>query len=362
MGPFIIVHSSDEWYGADRMVAELALVAAADHDVQVWLPTGSSGTGHTLSAELAGHGIAVRHLPLPILRRRDLTPAGLARIGRDVARTRRALRAAEPAVVVAATSAVVPVLWAVPRRAAAVLYAQEIWHGREGRILGAAARGSDAVLAISEPVRASLPQRLADRTTIVPNGVRDPQQPQVPIAHDGPLTYLVASRWNSWKGHTFLLQAWGLAGCPGRLLVLGGPPPAGIAVDVPSLVAALPDPDSVEVVGEVDDITGWIDRADVLVLPSTNPEPFGLVVIEAFARGRPVIATDHGAPATVVTPEAGWLVDPASADAFARLLQGLQRDDVRTRGVGARQRYEQEYSIEAWRRGAARFLAGLPVR
>jgi glycosyltransferase involved in cell wall biosynthesis len=362
MGPIVIVHSSDEWYGADRMVAELARVAARDRAVQVWLPQGSSGSGHTLSSELRRHGISSRQLPLPVLRRRDLTPAGLARIARDVRRVRRELRLADPAVVVAATSAVIPVLWAVPRRSAAVLYAQEIWHGAEGGILGSAARRCDQVLAISEPVRRSLPGRLAARTTIVPNGVPDPVAPPVPIPAHGPLTYVVASRWNSWKGHAFLLQAWGRAGCPGRLIVLGGPPPAGIAVDVPALVAALPDPDSVEVVGEVDDITTWIDRADVLVLPSTNPEPFGLVVIEAFARARPVIATDHGAPSTVVTPEAGWLVDPASVDAFAALLAGLQRQDVRSRGQGARRRYEEHYSIDAWRAGVADFLAGLPGR
>ena len=56
---------------------------------------------------------------------------------------------------------------------------------------------------------------------------------------DGPLTFVVASRWNRWKGHRTLLTAWELAGCPGRLVVLGAAPPVGDGVHVPALVREL---------------------------------------------------------------------------------------------------------------------------
>ena len=45
-------------------------------------------------------------------------------------------------------------------------------------------------------------------------------------------------------------------------------------------------------VGEVADIAPHLAAADVLVLPSDEPEPFGLVVIEAFSLSRPVVASD----------------------------------------------------------------------
>jgi glycosyltransferase involved in cell wall biosynthesis len=56
--------------------------------------------------------------------------------------------------------------------------------------------------------------------------------------------------------------------------------------------------------------------ADVVVSPSTDPEGFGRIIVEAQAMGRPVIATDHGgARETIVPGSTGWLVpvrDPAA--------------------------------------------------
>ncbi len=367
-GPFLIVHSSDEWYGADRMVAELADVAerSAGHSVQVWLPAGAAPRTPSLSSVLAERGIAVRSLALPVLRRRSLTPAGLAELARQTWQLRRVMADVDPTAVVAATTAVVPVLWALPRGTRSLLYVQEIWRSGERIVLGLLALPADALLAISEPVAQALPPWLRSRATVVTNAVPD-RGVRVPAPADGPLTYVVASRWNDWKGHGLLLQAWEAAGCPGRLVVLGGPPEAGIAVDVPALVAGLSQPDTVQVIGEVDDIEPWIDRADVVILPSTNPEPFGLVVIEAFARARPVIATNHGAPATVVTPDAGWLVDPDDVAGFARVLADMDRGEAARRGAHARREFEQRYSLPAWRSSVRTVLdrfagAGWPAR
>ncbi len=363
-GPLLIVQSSDEWYGADRMVAELAGVAAelVGDDLEVWVPDDGDRPGTTLSQVLAQRGVRVRRLPLPILRRKSLTPHGLVELAGQTWRLRRTLAAVDPSSVVAATTAVLPVLWAAPRGSRALLYAQEIWQSRERVVLGLLAWPADAVMAISQPVAAALPGRLRRRTTVVTNAIADSGIPPVPAPADGPVTFVVASRWNSWKGHEFLLRAWQQAGCPGRLVVLGGPPEAGIGVDVPALVAALSRPDSVEIVGEVDDITAWLDRSDVLVLPSTNPEPFGLVVIEAFARARPVIATDHGAPATVVAPDAGWLVGPVDVAGLAGVLAGVTKAEARRRGAAARLLFERQYSIEAWRTSVRGLLGRLADR
>lgn len=66
--------------------------------------------------------------------------------------------------------------------------------------------------------------------------------------------------------------------------------------------------------------------SDIGVVPSTEPEPFGRVAIEAMAHGLPVIATAHGGLAEIVMPEVtGILVAPGSvqelADAIGRLIQ-----------------------------------------
>lgn len=350
-GPFLIIHSSDEWYGADRMVAELAGVAAevVGAELEVWLPDDSPPREPSLSGALAERGITVRSLPLPILRRKSLTPRGLLRLVGQTWQMRQRLKSVDPAAVVAATTAVGPVLWAVPAGTRTLLYVQEIWQARERVVLGALSLPAGAVLAISEPVAAALPAFLRNRTVVVTNAIADNPAPPVAPPAQGPLTFVVASRWNSWKGHEFLLTAWQAAGCPGLLIVLGGPPEAGVGVDVEGLVGALSRPESVQIVGEVDDITPWLDSADVLILPSTNPEPFGLVVIEAFSRARPVVATRHGAPAEVVEPEAGWLVDPGDVQGFARTLAGISKPEAAHRGRAARRLFVSRYSIDAWR-------------
>jgi glycosyltransferase involved in cell wall biosynthesis len=71
-------------------------------------------------------------------------------------------------------------------------------------------------------------------------------------------------------------------------------------------------------------------RCDVLVLPSEY-ETFGVVVIEALASGKPVVATRSGGPEDTVSSEVGELVpvgDPgALAEAIRRVLDNLDRYD-----------------------------------
>lgn len=62
--------------------------------------------------------------------------------------------------------------------------------------------------------------------------------------------------------------------------------------------------------------------ASVVVAPSTDPEAFGRIPIEAQAMGKPIIATNHGGfRETVIDGETGWLVPPADVDALADRLR-----------------------------------------
>ena len=74
----------------------------------------------------------------------------------------------------------------------------------------------------------------------------------------------------------------------------------------------------------------WINASDLVVLPSLS-EGFGVVLIEAMACGKPVVATRCGGPEEIVKPTTGILVPPedeaALAKAFQEILSGRHQFD-----------------------------------
>jgi glycosyltransferase involved in cell wall biosynthesis len=351
--PLVFVHSSDELYGADRMLLELVDAVPERAGCQVWLPTDLPHPAAPLCAELARRGVHVRHLDLPVLRRAYRTPRALAALAVRTRRLTAELRRTAPGIVYCTTSAAY--LGAHSARRAGVPqvvgHVQEFWSGRDALVLAPLVRHCGRVIAISAAVAEALPGPVRARAQVVPNATPDPGPASSLSGRTGPLHYLVASRWNGWKGHRTLLAAWERAGAPGRLTVLGAAPPVGDAVDVAALVAGLSDAGSVDIVGEVPDPHRFIEAADVLVVPSDEPEPFGLVAIEAFARGRPVLASAAGGLAGIVTDgRDGWLFAPKDVGALAARLAALTRDDVTTAGASARRTYESAYSVDRYRR------------
>jgi glycosyltransferase involved in cell wall biosynthesis len=355
----VFLHPSDELYGADRMLLEMLGALGPDLDAEVWLPNDLAHPppSSSLCTRLDAQGVRVRHLGLPILRRAYRTPLGLAGLAARAVGLVRDLRSVRPDVVYCTTSAAF--LCAPLARLAGVPlvlgHVQEIWTRADATVLALPARSCRRLLSISEAVAAALPTGLRHRVTVVANGTPEPSRVVPLTGRTGELRYLVASRWNGWKGHRTLLEAWDRAGAPGQLVVLGGPPPSGDSVDVPAIVAGLRWPESVTVVGEVLDSSRYVEAADVVVVPSDQPEPFGLVAIEAFARARPVVASAAGGLADVVTPGSdGWTYPPGDVEALAKVLVGLTRADVATAGRHARQTYEARYTVERfgadWRR------------
>lgn len=355
----VFIHPSDELYGADRILLDLFAALTPDERArcEVWLPTDVPHGDRVLCVELEALGATVRHVDLPILRRSYRSPGALLRLGVRVGRTFRLLRKSRPGVVYLTTSAtyLCAPLARLARVRRVIGHKQELWSGGDARILAPCARACHQLIAISSPVRDNLPGSLRGRAVVVLNATREPQHPQPLAGRDGPLTFVVASRWNAWKGHRTLLAAWDRADSPGNLVVLGGPPPSGEAVDVAAIVSGLKRPETVTIVGEVPDIGSHLDAADVVIMPSDDPEPFGLVAIEAFARGRPMIGSAAGGLADVITDgRDGWTFPPRDVAALALVLGGLRRPEVEAAGAAARATYEAKFTADRfvadWRR------------
>lgn len=97
---------------------------------------------------------------------------------------------------------------------------------------------------------------------------------------------------------------------------------------------------------EPDEVSAVLDDATLLVLPSW-PEGLGRVVIEAFARGRAVVATDAGGIPDLVTDEVeGLLVPPADVGALAAALERVLADPTLAErlGAAAKERYAEWHS------------------
>ena len=355
-------HSSDEHYGADRILLDIHDLLPDDirKVAEFWVPTDLPHGMSPLCEALEARGAVVRHVDLPILRRAYMTPRGLARLAGRARRVRRQLKVLAPDVVYCTTSAAF--LCAPLARSAGVNHVvghvQEVWTPADARVIGRLARSCHQILTISEAVLEPLPGALQARATVVRNATAEPDSWTPLAAHEPPLRFLMAGRWNGWKGHRTLLDAWDRLSTPGELVVLGGLPASGESVDVRALAAGLRRPGGVHVVGEVEDPAPFVDATDVVLVPSDSPEPFGLVAIEAFARGRPVVASAAGGLREIVTHERdGWLFPPRDPAALARLLDSLTPSEVMVAGTAARRTYEERFTAARY---AADWKAALP--
>jgi glycosyltransferase involved in cell wall biosynthesis len=186
-------------------------------------------------------------------------------------------------------------------------------------------------------------------------------RPSLPLPDDAPIVCLVG-RLQPWKGQDRLLRAQAILherGCRMHLLIVGGDSyglSPEYAASLQPLVRELGLEGAVTMTGEVPDAGPYIELSDILVNAS-DPEPFGIVILEGMARGVAVAAVDSGGPAEFVQDgETGVLArsgEPqALADALARLLDS---PELRARlGAAGRERYLSEYTDAAMRR---RFFA-----
>jgi glycosyltransferase involved in cell wall biosynthesis len=93
--------------------------------------------------------------------------------------------------------------------------------------------------------------------------------------------------------------------------------------------------ESVEYLGFRDDVAQLMPEIDIVVHASILGEPFGQVVIEGMAAGKPLVATDGGAlPEIVVPGETGYLVAMGSAEEMAAAISRLLSNPVQARIMG----------------------------
>jgi glycosyltransferase involved in cell wall biosynthesis len=117
--------------------------------------------------------------------------------------------------------------------------------------------------------------------------------------------------------------------------------------DLRQLATRLGIDEYVKFLGEVRDIPSLLVKASLFVLPSLS-EGISLTLLEAMARGLPVVTTRVGGNVEVVADgDTGLIVSPADPDLLAGAIQQLRRNhDIGNRmGLRGRQRIERFFDI-----------------
>ena len=200
----------------------------------------------------------------------------------------------------------------------------------------------------------------AERIAVVHNGIDRLSAPSgradARAALDLPadaLVVLVIGRLTRWKGQDVAIAAFerfcaGWPGAEARLAVVGGPfepEDAAFEAELHRSVAAGPLADRVMFFGQRREAEVFYDAADVVLVPSLEPDPFPTVVLEAGLSGRCVVASHlGGAREAVVEGVTGLICAPtpqAMADALTRAADLHWRTQVEGKAQG---HIEQEFS------------------
>jgi glycosyltransferase involved in cell wall biosynthesis len=101
----------------------------------------------------------------------------------------------------------------------------------------------------------------------------------------------------------------------------------------------------------LDDIPEVMAALEVLVHTSIRPEPFGLVLVEAMATSKPVVAADDGGVREVVEPGAtALLARPGDHQGVAAAVLEILSDPARAAAMGkaGRARAERLFEVGAY--------------
>jgi len=142
-----------------------------------------------------------------------------------------------------------------------------------------------------------------------------------------------AGRFSGEKNLSVLLHAFARLGRPYHLLMIGGDrdvrPTSNVTI--------------MHYRRDSHELAQWLASVDALVHAGTK-ETFGLVILEAMACGRPVVAANAGAVPEIVDDSVGVLAKPADGESMAEAIVGLYDRDIEAVGAAARARVLKQFT------------------
>jgi glycosyltransferase involved in cell wall biosynthesis len=208
--------------------------------------------------------------------------------------------------------------------------------------------------------------RLPDRGSVHGSGTPIKRS----LGWEGNPTVGIVGRLELWKGQEVFLRAaarLAKARADLRFTVVGGAIlgwEGSYPNDLRSLAANLGIADRVHFAGHQANVHPWCDALDVVVHASFG-EPFGLVLVEAMALGKPLVATNFGGPLEVVEDgTSGLLVPPGNpgrlAEAVGRILANRELASTLSQGAVERANATEECMAEGFAHLLTTVIAGTP--
>lgn len=367
----LFVHQSADLYGSDRVL--LALVSKLDREKYhpiVLLPADGP-----LVTELAIADIEYHVLPITCLSRATLSFLGLLSLPANLIKSIRAinntLKGRHVDLVHSNTLAVLSgAIWARYYRVRHVWHVHEIiLHPKWVRKVYALLLSwfADCIICVSHATKENLLQdkpELASKIQVVWNGLNRDIPVNTDMVHqyrqqldmqDIEILIALLGRINRLKGQRLLVEAAGILWRQGmrnlRFVIVGSVVP-GQEHFLKALQLAISESPAKQcfmLQSFTQDVWSVLDACDIAVIPSTEPESFGMVALEAMAASKPVIAANHGGLVEIlVQGVTGLLVLPSDATALAEAIKQLAADDNLRRKMGESGllRYRSEFTLD----------------
>tara|TARA_B110000908_G_C10267405_1_gene465783 strand:+ start:1675 stop:2826 length:1152 start_codon:yes stop_codon:yes gene_type:complete len=148
---------------------------------------------------------------------------------------------------------------------------------------------------------------------------------------------IMASRPALWKGYSILIKALSKVNENFQCILIGAADGDKKFKDLLiNKIIKYNLETKVKLVQSSKDIQAAMILADLIVMPSISPEPFGRIIVEAQALGKIPIAFDHGgASETIIDGKTGFLAKALSAESLAeKILLALSMKSAKRESMG----------------------------
>lgn len=364
MKKIIFLHSSSELYGSDRSLYNLIKnLDKNEFKCIVILPEDGPLVNKIKSIDKTE--VIIKEIA--VLRRKNLSFKGMISYVKDFYASfvfiKKLIKENDIDIVYTNTSVVFPGAFA-----AKFMKRKNIWHVREiiesrfeRKIVSSVINiFADIIIANSKATGKSISKN-EKKLEIIYNAIEDNINTKYevkPINKEKTITIGMAGRINRWKGQKLFVDMARLVlekNKNTRFLIAGDVYKGEFHLleELKNYIKENNMEGHMSLLGRVEDMTSFYDSLDVFVLPSIQPEPFGLVVIEAMDRMVPVVATNHGGPVEIIqNNKDGFLVDYKNAEEMSEAVLKLINDE----------KFRKEIVINAKAKRSSVFSLGNYVR